>query len=122
MTVKKPKKNIFPITSYYRYQIIQLDIMDVSNVSGVNSKYKYLLIAVDIFTRVAFTVALKNKQSLLLKLQKKNDHFKPGIKIIVCDNSSEFLSKAHNIEIQFVDIKEHEIGRASCRERVLRLV
>ena len=130
-TAKKPKV-FFPITSYYPNQNIQIDIMDVSNVSSANSNYKYLLIGIDIFTRVACAIAMKNKQtdSILEAVEKIINNFKPDITSIQCDNGSEFVSKKfkdlmkdHNIEIHYVDVNEHhKLGIVDRFIRTLRLL
>ena len=51
--------------SYGPNDIIQGDILDISNTSTANSGYNYLLLAIDIFTRVAFAVKLKTKKLTL---------------------------------------------------------
>ena len=58
----KPKI-YFPISSFEPYEHLQIDLMDFSNIATTNSYFKYLLVAIDIFTRKAFVVPLKFKST-----------------------------------------------------------
>ena len=110
--ITKPK-NYLPIMSHGTNDIIQEDILDISNMSAANSGFKYLLLAIDIFTRVAFAVKIKTKSShevseAMIKVINK---FHPN-KVEV-DRGKEFIShdfqdllKKHNISIIFVDVGE----------------
>ena len=61
---KKQKriKNYFPIVAKYNFEVCQLDLVDMSNISTVNENYKYLLVCVNVFSRMAFAVPMKNKK------------------------------------------------------------
>jgi ribosomal protein L21E len=110
--ITKPKEYL-PIMSYGPNDIIQCDILDISNMSTANSGYKYLLLAIDIFTRVAFAVKLKTKNAHFVSeaMQEVIKTFKPN-KVEV-DMGKEFTShdfqdllKKHNIKIIYVDVGE----------------
>ena len=110
--ITKPK-HYLPIMSYGANDIIQADILDISNMSAANSGIKYLLLAIDIFTRVAFAVKMKSKTSHEVSeaMKKVIDKFHPN-KVEV-DRGKEFIShdfqdllKKHNIGIIFVDVGE----------------
>ena len=59
---KQPKvKNYFPIYAKHRFEILQLDIADISNLATANKNYKYLLVAIDIYSCLGFVVPMKNK-------------------------------------------------------------
>ena len=77
--IRKPKR-YFPIVSFYPNDMIQLDIIDFSNISTTNSNFKYMLAAIDIFTRVAFIVPMKNKatHSICEAMQLIVKKFKPN--------------------------------------------
>ena len=45
------------------YEMFQIDLLDYKNYSQQNKGFKYILIAVDIFTRQAFAAPLKNKSA-----------------------------------------------------------
>ena len=99
--------------SYGPNDIIQVDVLDISNMSAANSAIKYMLLAIDIFTRVAFAVKMKTKSAhevseAMIKVINK---FHPN-KVEV-DRGKEFIShdfqdllKKHNIGIIFVDVGE----------------
>ena len=59
---KKPK-HYFPIVAKHKFEILQLDLVDLSNLATANNNYKYLLVAVDVFSRYAFVEPLKNKRA-----------------------------------------------------------
>lgn len=109
------QKIYFPITSYEPHQHIQLDILDLSNIATTNSYYKYLLVSIDIFTRKAFVVPMKykNTDAVLEAVNAVVHFFNP--KIITSDNGSEYTNKElnkflkdHDIEHRFVDVNQHE--------------
>ena len=58
--IKKPK-HYFPITAKYENEIMQLDLVDMSNITTTNSGYKWLLCGVDVYTRKAYCEPMKNK-------------------------------------------------------------
>lgn len=108
------EKKYFPITSYKPYEHLQIDLLDLSNIATTNSYYKYLLVSIDIFTRKAFVVPLKSKntESVVEGMKKVVTFFKPDI--ITTDNGKEYtnkeikdLLKHHNIEHRFVDVNQH---------------
>ena len=53
-----------PTYAYYKRYQFQIDLIELSNsLSSANDDYRYLLTAIDIFTRYAFVEALKNKKA-----------------------------------------------------------
>ena len=50
-----------PITADHENEIMQLDMADLSDISTTNSNYKWLLCGVDVFTRKAYIIPMKNK-------------------------------------------------------------
>ena len=60
------------ITAGYPGDILQIDLMDISNTSTVNKNFKYILTCVDIYSRYALAVPIKNKEaSTVLKAMSK---------------------------------------------------
>lgn len=88
--ITKPKEYL-PIMSYAPNDIIQVDVLNISNMSTANFGYKYLLLAIDIFTRVAFAVKLKTKNAHIVSeaMQEVIKKFKPN-KVEV-DMGKEFI-------------------------------
>ena len=58
--VRRKYKRAHVIISEH-YEEMDIDIADFSSLSSYNIKYKYLLIAIDIFTRFLWMQALKDK-------------------------------------------------------------
>ena len=56
LKIKRPKTVIKSVKIQY-----QADLMDVSNISEHNDGYKFLLVMIDVFSKKAFAVQLKNK-------------------------------------------------------------
>ena len=113
-------KCYFPITGHKND--IQIDLMDMSNVSTMNKNIKFALVAVDIFTRKGYVIPLKNKimKSITESFTKLLRQIKPNK--ITCDNGSEFTSgecvklcNAEKIEIDYVDISNHYISHVGNR-------
>ena len=111
---QKRVKHYFPIASRYKYEILQMDIADLSNLSSVNKNYNYLLCAIDVFSRLAFVVPMKNKTTsdIIDATKEIVDSVAPAI--INCDNGSEFTSKQfkdlmkkRGITINYVDVGDH---------------
>ena len=56
---KKPKTN--PYYVYYKRQMMQSDLIEISSVSKYNSNNKFILTVIDVWTRMAFARLLKSK-------------------------------------------------------------
>ena len=111
--VNKPK-HYFPIMAKYENEIMQLDLVDMSNISTTNSGYKWLLCGIDIFTRKAYCEPIKNKTAETVTNAFENILKTVKPKIINCDNGSEFTSntfkhtaKNNDIIIRYVPVDEH---------------
>ena len=108
-------KKYFPITAKHKYDIVQIDLVDMSDISSSNNGVKYLLVAVDVFSRVAFVEPMKNKaQSTIIEtMEKIVEKTEPNT--INCDLGSEFISQAfktmmakQGTDVNYVDAKEHK--------------
>ena len=53
--------NLFPITANKENDVIQIDLLDVSNISTKNKNYKYIFVCVDIYSRKGYTKPIKIK-------------------------------------------------------------
>jgi len=86
----------FPIRSNYKNEIIQIDLADLSQISGSNNNTKYLLSVIDVFSRYAWVEPLKNKNTATITevMNKIIGDMKPKPEIINCDNGSEFISSS----------------------------
>ena len=114
---KKQKriKHYFPIVAKHKYEIMQLDLIDMSDIASANENYKFLLACIDVFSRLAYIVPMKNKESRTV-----NDAIEEIIELtspikIQCDNGKEFdnhsfkkMMKERGIDIQFIDVGDHK--------------
>jgi hypothetical protein len=123
---KKTKmRHYFPTTSKFKFEILQADLVDMSDISVANQNYKYLLVCIDVFSRFAFVKPMKNKKSETVTEVIKDiiENTKPYI--INTDLGSEFISDAfrklmstHGTQINYVDVGEHH--KLACIDRFVR--
>jgi hypothetical protein len=83
-------KSFKPMVVYSVNDQWQIDLCDFSKYSHWNSGYKYLLCAVDVFSRKAFVSALKRKSDTTEAISKIFVNDKPVL--IQSDNGTEFLN------------------------------
>lgn len=111
---KKNKKVLSHIISYGENNNWQMDLSDMTEYSNKNSGYKYILLAVDVFTRKAYAEPLKNKaeKTVTEAFNKMVDGSKP--EKILSDNGSEFINKefvanakSKNIELSNAQVGDH---------------
>ena len=68
-----------------------VDLMFVRKIKSQNSGYSYLLIAVDVFSRMAYVQPLKNKTAnQTLEAFKRMHANVPGLKVVRSDYGTEF--------------------------------
>ena len=112
---QKRISHYFPIVAKHKYEIMQLDLIDMSDIASANEKYKFLLACIDVFSRLAYIVPMKNKESRTV-----NESIEEIIELnspikLQCDNGKEFdnhsfkkIMKENGIDIQFVDVGDHK--------------
>jgi len=110
-------KHYHPIKSNYKNQILQADLVDISDISRYNEGIKYLLIVIDIFSRFASAEPLKDKNASTFT-NAMNEILKeitPKPEILITDNGSEFISKPfetlikdNNISHDFANVGDHK--------------
>ena len=115
----KPQKRIkyfFPIVAKEVNEIWQIDLMDISKYAKENKNFNFFLVGVDVFSRFAVAVPMKEKTTPnIITAFKEMCHVMSGKpKILNCDNGSEFIStpfkklmKDNNIEIRYVPKEDH---------------
>lgn len=92
---KRPR-TFNPIFVYNRRELLQIDLADVSQLAKQNNGVKYLLTAIDTFSRKAWVKTLQNKlaESVLLAFQSiLDDMSTPLPKKLLCDQGKEFKNK-----------------------------
>ena len=108
-------KHYCPIVAKYKFEILQADIADMSNIATANRNYNYLLVVVDVFSRFAFVIPLKNKRAdtiteAITEIIKETEP-----KTITTDLGSEFISNSfrkllerQGTEINYVEVGDHK--------------
>lgn len=92
---KRDRKKLGHIIAYKENENIQIDLADMSQYSHKNSGYKYILLAIDIFSRKVYAEPLKTKSESEVtkafeKIISEND---VTPKVVSSDNGSEFTNR-----------------------------
>ena len=119
------KKMYYEVYSSFKNNIWGVDLADMQLISKYNQRIRYLLCAIDLFSKYAFVVPLKDKkgttvvnafQSILENSKRKPDN-------IWVDQGSEFYNthfkkwlKDNNIEMY----STHNEGKSVVAERIIR--
>src|SRR5690606_15431629 len=96
-----------------RDHIWNIDLMDISRDAHHNSGYNWVFTVIDIYSRFAAGIPLKNKEGKTVLGAMKvllNGDRKP--QVIMCDNDSAFTSRAWATEMaaQNIEMRFHEPG------------
>src|SRR5215469_6570737 len=94
-TLHKPARKRFPRNSYTSNNIDdswEMDLADLSSISKYNDKYKYLLNVIDIFSRFAWSVPLKDKTANSITTALKSLFQKRKPISIQSDKGTEFVN------------------------------
>ena len=72
-------------------EIFAADVVEMQKFSKINKSYRYLLTCIDIFSKYAFVIPLKDKKGITIKnaLQKISNKRKP--KFLRTDNGKDFI-------------------------------
>ena len=73
--IKKRRERIVPL---YKDEIWSADLIDKSSLSKYNNNYKFILKVIDIFTKYAWVIPLKNKSGLSITYILKQSYQKDG--------------------------------------------
>ena len=114
-TLHKPARRTFKrnkvIVPGPNYQF-QIDLSDMQSVKEHNDGYQYILTCIDVFSKLAWAIPIKNKSADEILRAFKLIHIKP--KVVQSDEGKEFLNKKfqtyleqHNI--RFFTSKNREI-------------
>ena len=85
-----------PIYTYGRREILQIDLVEVQHLSEFNDGTRYLLMAIDTFSRKAWIEPLKNKKTdTVLKAFERIIYLaRPGsFNKLLCDQGKEFTNR-----------------------------
>ena len=102
----------------------QADLVDMSSISKYNDGYKFLLTVIDVFSKVAWTVPLKNKSGQTLTeafstlfQQRKPAHLQTDKGTEFLNNNVQRLIKEYSINFytsENEDVKASVVERFNC--------
>ena len=78
----------------------QADLIDVSNIKKHNNGYTFILTVIDVFSRLAFAVPLKNKSGNTLTLAFQKILKKHPLKYLQTDKGTEFKNKQFQVMLK----------------------
>ena len=127
-TLHKQQRTKFPrrctIVSGIKVQY-QIDLMDMQNVQKQNNGYKYILLCIDVFTKMAYAKPIKNKTSKCVIEALKAILKQAGkCRQIQSDKGKEFINKAFQAFLRKEKIKhftsQNEDIKCAIAERLIR--
>ena len=112
-SLNKPYRKRFPTRKYLTSginELWQLDLMEMIPYASVNKGYKYILTAIDVFSRFAYALPLKRKSSedivkALTALFKMNKPLN-----IQTDYGKEFYNKKVNVLLKKMGINHYSVN------------
>ena len=129
-TTYKPQRKTFPrrrIIAYSKFELLQMDLMQITNLARHNNGYNYILIAIDTLSKFLFMEPIKNKgfaemQRAMTKILRQ---VTPKCKLLLTDRGTEFLSrKMQNLYKKF-GVKRYHIHsekKAAGAERAIKSI
>ena len=102
--------------TYFKYYLIQLDLVDMTKYSKANSNVKYLLSCIDTFSRMLFMQPIKTKQGkdVVAAFQIILDQINEPIVFCCTDKGSEFSSALFKEKLKQYNIKHYFSTTGSC--------
>jgi len=104
------RKSNYHITAEYPNHKWQADLIDVSSTAATNRNTNYLLTIIDVLTKFAFVIPLKNKKekSIADSFEALFENYEEGghPDLLVTDNGSEFKNKSMAKLAEFFGIKQ----------------
>ena len=100
-------------------EIFAADLVEMQKFSKMNKGYRYLLTCIDIFSKYAFVIPLKDKKGITIKnaLQKIFNKRKP--KFLWTDNGKEFYNNQVNDLLEKNNIKLYSTNNSEIKSSVI---
>ena len=100
-------------------EIFAADLVEMQKFSKINKGYRYLLTCIDIFSKYAFAIPLKDKKGITVKnaLQKIFNKRKP--KFLWTDNGKEFYNNQVNDLLEKNNIKLYSTNNSEIKSSVI---
>ena len=126
-TLHKPIRRIFPRRKTYAkgiQDLFQADLADMQQLSKYNDGHRYILTCVDVFTKRAFAVPLKDKRGITLAEAFEKIFAKAIPLMIQTDRGVEFLNRDVQNVFRKYNVKHYwslnDDIKAACVERYNR--
>ncbi len=129
-SLHKPRRKRFKrrrIIVYYPYQIIEMDLIDMRNISGSNSNYNYILLTIDLFSKKIWLRKMKTKSgpetAEAIKSVIADMDYPP--QTVIFDEGLEFYNKYVNMLFAQYNIHSYSIKtstKAGAAERGNRTI
>ena len=105
--VRPVNKSIRPIIAKRPHERWQIDLVDLQKLSLSNRGYKYLLNIIDVYSKFAWSIPLKDKRNITVKqaITPLLDQYHP--RILQSDNGPEFFHLSSNSNIKQIFSKPH---------------
>ena len=110
--VSQPKEKIYrPDDTTFANQRMMIDLIDLQNLSGYNSRREYILTAIDTFTKFAFcrTITKKTGDKVLEALKdilKENYEIMKSYPLTIhSDNGTEFVNNNYKNYLDSINVK-----------------
>ena len=100
-------------------EIFAADLVEMQKFSKINKGYRYLLTCIDIFSKYAFAIPVKDKKGITIKnsLQKIFNKRKP--KFLWTDNGKEFYNNQVNDLLEKNNIKLYSTNNSEIKSSVI---
>ena len=129
-SLHKPRRKKFKrrrIIVYYPYQIVQMDLIEMRNISGSNYGYNYVLLAIDCFSKKIWMRKLKTKtgKETADAIKSIIEAMESTPQTVIFDEGLEFYNKYVNLLFQQYNIHCYSIRtstKAGAAERANRTI
>ena len=100
-------------------EIFAADLVEMQKFSKINKGYRYLLTCIDIFSKYAFAIPLKDKKGITIKNALKKIFNKRKPKFLWTDNGKEFDNNQVNDLLEKNNIKLYSTNNSEIKSSVI---
>ena len=100
-------------------EIFAADLVEMQKFSKINEGYRYLLTCIDIFSKYAFVIHLKDKKGITIKNALEKIFKKRKPKFLWTDNAKEFYNNQVNDLLEKNNIKLYSTNNSEIKSSVI---
>ena len=100
-------------------EIFAADLVEMQKFSKINKGYRYLLTCIDIFSKYAFVIPLKDKKGITIKNALEKIFKKRKPKFLWTDNGKEFYNNQVNDLLEKNNIKLYSTNNSEIKSSVI---